>query len=158
MTSAPLSPVAKSAQIPPRGPEMIILNDPKCRSTRVGLRAIYWRPTRRPFGSQRVTRIGSSGNVARLIASKFKCHLLKEECEVRAFEVAFLTPCRVPPRPGCLFEFGIGQEHSSLAKPPEPLALSFPALRSLCSIKMTGTRFFFAPIRMTGMSPRLAAS
>src|SRR5262249_50653425 len=64
MTSPPLSPAAKSAHMPARGPQMTILKEPRCRSKRVGFSARYSLPTRRPFGSQRFRRIGSSGNVA----------------------------------------------------------------------------------------------
>src|SRR5262249_1095321 len=100
MMSPPSSPVEKSAHIPTRRPEITILNEPKWRSSRRGFSATYSLPTRLPVGSHRVRRIGSTGSAAQLTASKSTFFVLHEEREFRAFEVAFLTPCRAPPRPG----------------------------------------------------------
>src|SRR6195256_6946713 len=62
MQSPPLSPVAKSAHCPVF---KLILNDPKCRSLRLGLRATHSCPSRRPSGNQRSTISGKHLSAAR---------------------------------------------------------------------------------------------
>src|SRR6516225_8854367 len=67
MTSPPLSPVAKSAHRPVR---MFTLKLPDRLSARVGLRAAYSAPSRRPSGNQCCKSDGSTASAARLTSSK----------------------------------------------------------------------------------------